>query len=147
MGGYLTQTAATPESYLIENAQQLESFVTMLPKVTPFKTLPASPNPDPFLDGYSPDFEEEILIVATGRDRITDPPVFLGVETSEDGTRLVRFELPQRTTKTYPYGWGVYTAVVLPRIEGNTKVLVNGIDEADEDFQRGNFKRAEFQKL
>jgi len=147
VGGFLTQTAATPQSYLIENSQQLESFVTMLPKVTPFKTLPASPNPDPFLEGYSPNFEEKVLIVVTGRDRITDPPVFLGVETSEDGIRRVRFELPERTTKTYPYGWAVYTGVVLPRIEGNTKVLVNGVEEADEDFQRGNFKRAEFQKL
>lgn len=147
-GGYLTQTAITQESYLITNAHELNSFIEFLPKVTPYKNLPATPNPDRFLNGYSPDFEESILVLATGRDRITDPPVFQGVETAEDGTRVVKFYLPDRSTQTHPYGWAVYTGVVLPRFSGATRVLVTTPEgDKDEGFKRADFKRADFPRL
>ena len=149
LGGYLVQTAITPESYQITNPQELQSFVIMLPKVTPFKTLPATPNPDPFLTGYTPNFEENILVVATGRDRIEQPPVFQGVEFLSDGTRLVKFFLPERLSPTYPYGWAVYTGVVLPRTDGMTRVVVTTPEPMREsdDFQRADFKRAKFKRL
>ena len=148
-GGYLVQTAITPESYQITNPQELQSFVIMLPKVTPFKTLPATPNPDPFLTGYTPNFEENILVVATGRDRIEQPPVFQGVEFLSDGTRLVKFSLPERSSPTYPCGWAVYTGVVLPRTDGMTRVVVTTPEPMREsdDFQRADFKRAKFKRL
>ncbi len=148
LGGYLIQTAITPESYQITNTRDLESFVELLPKVTPYKTLPATPNPDRFLNGYKPDLETSILIVATGRDRITDPPIFQGLETLADGTRLVKFFLPDRSTRTHPYGWAVYTGVILPRVPGETRVLVTTPDgDEDEDFKRADFKRADFPRL
>ena len=148
LGGYLTQTAITQESYLITNTQELNSFMEFLPKVTPYKTLPATPNPDRFLNGYAPNFEESILVVATGRDRITDPPVFQGLETLEDGTRVVKFYLPDRSTQTHPYGWAVYTCVVLPRVSGATQVLVTTpAGDEDEGFKRADFKRADFPRL
>jgi hypothetical protein len=147
MTGYLVETAITPESYLISNSGELQSFVSMLSKVKPFKTLPAPPNPDPFLTGYTPNFEEDILVVAIGQDRISDPPVFRGVETLDDGTRLVRFDLPERTAKTFPYGWAVYTAVILPRAGGTVKVIINGVEQEEQEFKRGDFKKAEFENL
>lgn len=149
LGGYLVQTAITPESYQITNSQDLQSFVTMLPKATPFKTLPATPNPDPLLRGYAPDFERSVLYVATGRDRIDQPPVYQGVEFLTDGTRLVKFFLPRRTSPTHPYGWAVYTGVVLPRSDGLTRVVVTTPDDTnqDEGFQRADFKRAKFKRI
>lgn len=146
-GGYLIQTAITPESYQITNTQDLQSFVTLLPKATPFKTLPATPNPDPFLKGYAPNFEEKVLIVATGRDRIEQPPIFQGVESLADGTRLVKFFLPDRSSPTYPYGWAVYTAVVLPKIDALTRVVVTTPGREDDEFQRADFKRAKFKRI
>ncbi len=140
--GYLIQTALTPESTLITNPRELEEFVTSLPSVAPFKGLPAHPNPDPFLAGYSPDLENNFLVVATGRDRINDPPRFQGVEVLPDGTRLVHFFLPERSDLTYPFGWGVYTAVVLPRIKAPTRVVVT---EARKDEKRGT-KRIDRQR-
>lgn len=145
--GYLIQTAITPESYLITSSQELSEFTTMLPKVTPYKTLPATPSPDPLLNGATVNFEESVLVIATGRDRISDPPRFKAVETAADGTRLVVFELPERSSKTHPYGWAVYSAVVLPRTEGLTKVVVLGTEKADDEFQRADFKRADFPRL
>lgn len=146
--GYLIQTAITPESYLVTSTEEFQSFLTMLPKVTPFKTLPATPNPDPFLKGHSPDFGENILVIATGRDRINQPPIFRGVETLGDGSRRVLFWLPKRTEQTYPYGWGVYTVVSLPRIQATTKVVVDVQDDrGNDEFQRGDFKRAKFKRL
>jgi hypothetical protein len=147
LGGYLIQTALTPESYQITTARELQSFVSMLPKVTPFKTLPATPNPDPFVKGYSPNLDENILVIATGRDRIGQPPIFQGIEILEDGTRLVKFLLPPRTAQAYPYGWGVYTGVVLPRTEAATKVLVTTPDTEDDGFRRADFKSAKFKRI
>ena len=119
----------------------------MLPKVTPYKTLPATPNPDRFLNGYIPSFEQELLVVAVGRDRIDDWPVFRGVEIAEDGARLVLFDLPKRSAKTFPYGWGVYTAVVIPRSELETRVVITRVGQEDEEFQRADFKSAKFKRL
>ncbi|MFA5506621.1 MAG: hypothetical protein WC314_19020 [Vulcanimicrobiota bacterium] len=147
VNGYLVQTAATPESYLISNAQEFQSFVIFLPKVTPYKNLPAPPNPDPFLQGHAPNFEHELLVVATGRDRTADPPRLERVESGEDGTRIVRFVLPPRQAETYPYGWAVYTAITLPRIDGETKVEVIDLEKKEEDFPRGDFKRADFKRI
>lgn len=147
-GGYLIQTAITPESYQIANTRDMESFRELLPKVTPYKTLPATPNPDRFLTGYTPDFEESVLVIATGRDRIGDPPVFQGIETAEDGARVVRFFLPDRSPQTHPYGWAVYTGLVLPRISGETRVVVSTPeDKEDEGFKRADFKRADFKRI
>jgi hypothetical protein len=123
--GYLYQTAITQESYLLTNPQELQSFVAWLSPVLPYKTLPAPPNPDPFLKGFTVDFEQNVIAVAVARDRISDPPSYLGTVPLEDGTRQARFELsaPDRS-KPSPFGWAVYTAVVLPREQAPTTVLV-----------------------
>lgn len=158
VSGYLMQTAITPPVYQLNSAQDLQSFVVMLPRAEPFKTLPADPNHDPFLHGYSPNFEESFVIIATGRDRIDNAPVLVGIEMAADGTRIVEFEVADRNNRPYPYGWAVYSGVVLPRIDAPTKVVVNGTQydlwdkpESTEfkraDFQRAEFERAKFKRL
>jgi hypothetical protein len=124
LGGFLYQTAITQESYLITKDEELKSFVMMIPAVTPYKTLPAPPNPDPLLKDFTIDFEENVLAVAVGRNRIERPPVFQMVDESDDGGRLVQFALSKPTAEAYPFGWAVYTAVVIPRIELHTRVVV-----------------------
>ena len=139
--GFLQQTAITQESYLITDEKALKEFVDRIPPVLPYKTLPATPNPDPFLKDLKIDFEESIVVVAVGRDRIADRPVFKGLERAE-GVRYVDFILPERTARTYPYGWAVYTALVLPRIDSETKIVVTGTPKPKtEDFPRAKFPR------
>lgn len=143
MGGFLQQTALTAPSYLLTNEQELQAFVERIPPVTPYKILPAPPNPDPFLKGFTVDFEEIVLVVAVGRNRIKNPPLYQGVETLAEGSREVYFTLSAPTAEAYPLGWAVYTAVVLPRIEGDTTVVVTTVPAKEEPF----IKEAKFPRL
>lgn len=124
MRGYLFQTMITPESYLLTNPEQLKAFVEKLPPNTPFKVLPAPPNPDPFLHGFTVDFTENVVAIAVRRNGISNFPSFLGLREQPDGVRTVHFELAAPTAEAYPLGWAVYSAVVLPRT-GPTAVVVN----------------------
>jgi len=142
MGGYLHQTAITPESYLITSAAESKPFVDMIPPETPYKNLPPPPNPDPFLKGFEVNFEESILAVAVGRNRIENPPIFEGTETLEDGSRLVFFSLSAPTAETYPVGWAVYTGVILPRIEQPTTIVVTSVPAKKKPkWSEGKFER------
>ncbi len=127
MQGYIYQNALTPESYLITSAEELKAFVQYLPPVTPYKTLPAPPNPDPFLNGFTIDFEQSVVAVAVGRNRIVGFPEYKGTEEFENGGRDVHFTIPAPTTNAYPYGWAIYSAVVLPRTEGKTRLVVQNL--------------------
>ena len=64
MRGYLFQNGITPESFLITNEEELKAFVGSLPPYTPYKNLPQPPNPDPFLKGFTVDFEVDLIAVA-----------------------------------------------------------------------------------
>lgn len=145
IGGFLYQTANTPQSYLITNEMELKSLVAMLSPVKPYKNLPAPPSHDRFLNGFVPDFEKSVLVVAVGRNRIENPPVYEGTEVLSDGTRQVYFQLPPPPEGAYPYGWAVYTAVLLPRVQGPTRVLINGVVQ-EKKYEDG-FKRAHFPRL
>ena len=125
MRGYVFLTGITPESYLITSPEQLKTFVSTLPPVTPYKILPAPKNPDPLLTGFTVDFQSEVIAVAVGKNRTSRHPVYEGVSESRDGTRLVNFTLPAPTAEAYPFGWGVYTAVVLPRVSARTRIAVS----------------------
>lgn len=124
MQGYLFQNALTQESYLITNDEELKAFVQYLTPTLPYKKLPAPPNPDPFLKGFTIDFEENILAVTVGRNRISGFPEYQGTEEFEDGTRDVHFTIPVPKEHAYPYGWAIYSAVILPRTDGQTKIVV-----------------------
>lgn len=124
MQGYIFQTMTTPESYLIANGEELKAFVATLPPYTPYKVLPAPVNNDPFLHGFSPDFENEVLVIAVGHDRITNNPIFMGLANSSQGEREVNFGLTAKTLEPYPYGWAVYSALILPRIQGPTSIKI-----------------------
>lgn len=130
-GGYLYQNAITPESYLITNVKDLEQFVARIPPVTPYKTLPAPPNPDPLLKDFQLNFEESILAIAVGRNRIKNPPTFQGVSTTADGSRQVNFSLPAPTAEAYPFGWAVYSAIIIPRTEGATRIVVTTLGKSE----------------
>jgi hypothetical protein len=129
--GYLYQTALTPESYLLTSPEELKAFTSMLSPVLPYKTLPAPANPDPFLKGFTVDFEQNVIAVAVGRNRINRNPSYAGIDEWDDGSRQVRFLLSAPTSEPYPFGWAVYTAVVLPRVEGRTTVLVKTLPNKD----------------
>lgn len=125
--GYIYQNALTPESYLITSPEELKAFIQYLPPVTPYKTLPAPPNPDPFLHGFTVDFEQSVVAVAVGRNRIVGFPEYRGTEELKSGERDVHFTIPAPTTNAYPYGWAIYSAVVLPRTEGKTRLVVESL--------------------
>lgn len=131
MRGYLYQTALTTESYLLTNPEELKAFVSMLSPVLPYKTLPAPANPDPFLKGFTVDFEQNVIAVAVGRNRISRNPSYAGLTQLENGGQQVRFVLSAPTSEPYPYGWAVYTAVVVPRVEGPTTVLVETLPSTE----------------
>lgn len=124
MRGHVYQNALTQESYLITSAEELKAFILYLPPVTPYKKLPAPPNPDPFLKGFTVDFEQDVIAVTVGRNRITGYPEYNGVEEFENGERLVHFTIPAPSAEAYPWGWAIYSAVVLPRTEGKTTIVV-----------------------
>lgn len=127
MQGYVYLTGVTPESYIIESPEQLKAFVSTLAPVLPHKILPAPPNPDPFRTGFTVDFKSSVIVVAVGRNRISDHPRHLGTDTFTNGNRRVRFALSAPTAQAYPFGWGVYSAVILRRIEGQTSVQLQTI--------------------
>jgi hypothetical protein len=127
MQGYLYQNGITPESYLLTTAEELKAFVSTLPPVTPYKNLPAPPNPDPFLHGFTVNFDHSVVAVAVGRNRIDRNPRYEGIDKLPDGSRRVRFSLSAPTAKAYPFGWAVYSAVVLPRSEAPTTVIVETV--------------------
>ena len=127
MKGYIFQNGITPEGYVIENAEQFKAFVTTLPPTVPSKTVPAPPNTDPLLKGYNIDFESNVLVVAVGRNTISRFPTYLGTDILDDGTRQVRFSYTVVQSEAYPFGWAVYSAFVLPRIDAPTKVKVKTI--------------------
>lgn len=127
MRGYIYQNALTPESYLITSPEELKAFLQYLPPVTPYKTLPAPLNPDPFLHGFAVDFEQSVLAVAVGRNRIVGFPEYRGTEEFEGGERSIHFTIPAPATNAYPYGWAIYSAVVLPRTEGKTRLVVESL--------------------
>lgn len=127
LGGYLYQNAITPDSILITTVEEYKAFVAMLPPVTPYKILPAPANPDPLLKGYEWDFEESVLAVAVGRNRISRAPIFEEVREYEDGSRDILFRLSAPTAEAYPFGWAVYTAVVVPRRNASTTIIVRSV--------------------
>lgn len=127
MRGYILQNGITPESYVIENAEQMKAFVSTLPLTVPTKTVPAPANTDPLLKGPAIDFSSNVLVVAVGRDTISRYPRYLGIETLRDGTRQVVFSFTRKQGEPYPFGWAVYTAVVLPRVEALTVVRVDTV--------------------
>ncbi len=127
MQGYVYQNALTQESYLITNAEELKAFVLYLPPVTPYKKLPAPPNPDPFLKGFTVDFEQNVIAVTVGRNRIVGFPEYRGVEELTNGDRQVHFTIPAPSAEAYPYGWALYSAVVLPKTVGKTSVVVESL--------------------
>ena len=142
LGGYLHQTAITPESYLITSPEELKSFVERLPPVLPYRTLPARPNPDPLLKGYEIDFEKQLLAIAVGRNRIDKPPVYQGIEELQDGSRRVHFTLSAPTPDAYPFGWAVYTAIILERRDTPTSVVVTTKAlKRNKEFKRADFPR------
>lgn len=124
MQGYLIQTALTKEGFLITNQEELNAFVQLLPKVKPYKKLPAPPNPDPFLKGFTVDFEENLLVVSVGLNRISGFPEYKGLRELENGDREVHFTVPAPVTHAYPFGWALYSAVIVARTSGETRVIV-----------------------
>ena len=124
MQGYIFQNGITPEGYVIENAEQLKAFVTTLPLTVPSKTVPAPPNADPPLKGETIDLEANTLVIAVGRNTISRYPRYLSTDILGDGTRQVSFSYTVVQSEPYPFGWAVYSALVLPRINATTRVKV-----------------------
>lgn len=130
MRGYILQNAITPESYVIENSEQLKAFVATLPSTVPSKIVPAPANKDPLLKGGTPiDFDSNILVVAVGRNTISRYPRYTGTEWLADGSRQVAFRYTVKQSEPYPFGWAVYSALVLPRVEEPTVVQVTTVVE------------------
>jgi hypothetical protein len=119
--GFVRQSDLGPGSKVIETAEQLADFVSCLPDELPSKKQPAPPNPDRFRHGFSPDFSQEVLVVVVHRDTISAFPVYKGLKVNSDG-RVVKFDVPGPPPEARPYGWGVYTAVILPRSSLPTKI-------------------------
>jgi hypothetical protein len=126
--GYIFQNAITAQSYVLTNAEELKAFVATLPPTVPSKTVPAPPNPDPFLKGMEIDFEQSVVAVAVRLYGITKHPRYDGTDVSADGQeRRVYFLVAAHdNSEAYPFGWAVYSAVVLPRTE-STVVIVEAL--------------------
>lgn len=125
--GFVHLTGITPKFYVIKNAAELKAFVDSIPAVTPYKTLPAPPNQDLLRRGATVNFVRDVLVVAIGANRVSRHPEYQGFDEYDDGSRDVFFTLPAPTPEAFPFGWGVYTAIVLPRVSGPTTVLVETI--------------------
>lgn len=119
--GFVRQSELGPGSRVIETAEQLAEFVSSLPDELPSKKQPAPPNPDRFRHGFSPDFSQEVLVVVVHRDTISAFPVYKSLEVCAD-SRVIKFDVPGPPPEARPYGWGVYTAVILPRSSLPTKI-------------------------
>lgn len=101
-------------SVLIENETQMADFLATLPADLPSKREPAPPNPDPLRKGHKIDFSKNVLAVVIHRDTISAYPTYQGLEATK-GARVVKFDVPSPPPEARPYGWGVYSAVVLPK--------------------------------
>ena len=128
--GYIYQNAITPESYLITSPEELKAFTQYLSPVKPYKILPAPPSNDPFLKGLTVDFEQNVVVVAVGRDRIEGFPEYLGTYDTAEGEREVRFVIPAPASNAFPYGWAIYSGLILPRTEAQTRIQVEHLKKA-----------------
>jgi hypothetical protein len=108
----------------------LKAFVAQLPPTIPYKTIPAPANPDPFLHGFEVDFEQSVIVVAIRRNGIDKHPVYEGMEDTAS-ERQVFFAIAAPTPEAYPFGWAVYSALVLPRDEGPYKVVVRTLPKPE----------------
>lgn len=120
--GFVLQSSAGPATQVIQSPEALAAFVACLPERLPHMKEPAPLNPDPLRAGtLQLDFSREVLVVCVHRDTISAFPDYRGVCTETDA-RVVAFEVPDRPPEARPNGWGVYTAVVLPRCDLPTRI-------------------------
>ncbi len=121
LGGYLLQENSAAVDQVITSKEELAKFAACIPATLPQKRGPEPPNPDPLRGDFTVDFEKEILVIAVHRDTLSAFPNFLG--TSMDGEGIsVDFEIPEPPPEAKPDGWGVYTAVVLPKSDIPTRI-------------------------
>lgn len=115
-----------PNSGVIETPEQLASFAACIPEHLPHKKNPAPPNPDPLRKSFKLDFSREMMVIVVHHDTISAYPKFQGVEESGQ-VRVVKFDLPGRPAESRPYGWGVYTAVILPKVAVPTELKLKPV--------------------
>ncbi len=113
-------------SQVIRDQQAYDALVAKLPK-NKVKKGPTEPNDDPLLDQPAIDFDEHMLAVAvcpTFYCKIE----FVEMRRSGDVSRIV-VSLPGEGEKAAyaarPYGIGNYRALMLPRIDGEIRIVEN----------------------
>lgn len=121
LGGYILQEKSSAVDQVITTREQLAEFVACISPTLPDKRHPDRPNPDPLRGEFSIDFDKEILAIAVHRDTISAFPIFLGRSMDGEGIS-VDFEIPEPPPEARPYGWGVYTGVILPKTEIPTRI-------------------------
>jgi hypothetical protein len=124
--GHLLQGAIGPASRVIDTPEALAEFVSCLPPDLPSKRQPAPANPDPLrLPGFQLDFAKEVLVVAVHLDTVSAFPEYRGVRQEQ-----VLFEISDPPPEARPYGWGVYTGVVLPRRQSGWKIQLTMVEKS-----------------
>ena len=122
LSGFVLQSEFGPPSCVIQTPEELAEFVACLPERLPHMKEPAPPNPDPIRQpDFHLDFAKQVLVVCVQRDTISAFPRYKRVG-AESEARVVDFDVPGRPPEARPYDWGVYTAVVLPRVGLPTRI-------------------------
>lgn len=115
LAGFVLQSQHGPPSQVIATPEALAEFVACLPEELPHKQQPAPSNPDALRTGsLTLDFRTEVLVVCVHRDTISAFPDYKGVVV-ESEFMMADFDVPAPPPESRPYGWGVYTAVILPK--------------------------------
>lgn len=109
--GFIYTDETGQVTQVIRNQAQLDKFRKRIPSELPSMKRPAPPNNDPLLSDTF-DFSREMLVVAGRGDNLSARPRLLKIK---DGDHLETvWSLPEKPPEAKPYGWGTYSAVVVP---------------------------------
>ena len=125
LNGFVLQEKGGAFDQVIGSEEQFRTFVAAIPSTLPDKRRADRPNPDPLRGDFRIDFSKQVLVVAVHRDTLSAFPEYLGTSKEADGIS-VDFTIPEPPPEARPYGWGVYTAVLLPKSEHPHRIVRKG---------------------
>lgn len=101
------------EVEILDTQAAFEKFQEQLPNVRPTKRHPSPPNNDPLRNPKSIDLKQSRLVVVKRAQTISGYPKFVSQKETKNEI-VVLFELGELPPEARPFGWGVYTGLLLP---------------------------------
>ncbi len=113
-GHILVEAGSGCHGETIRTKEDYQRFQQRIPPILPSKRRPPEENPDPLRTTLPWEFTTEMVLLAVRSDTLSAVPELHNLIEDEEEI-VVTFVLEPPPPEAYPYGWGVYRAIVVPR--------------------------------